>query len=434
MTEMSEDHARTSLRARGEGMANPGLRHAEITPYEDNPLINVCGQILSPAQTTRQLLHLPAAPKPGQDRPGHMLEHELGTIWRMHVPTQAGLQIAQTLDFMIRQGYVHRRPRSASTNRLLHGLPALGNEHAAIQLAAAVGGISGVGKSEAIQRALNLKPQVVVHTDDFPGMRGPLSQLLWLKLDVPESGRIADLAESLFRATDEALGTDYRRSLREGRIRSGANLAAEWLAKIRINFLGVLVLDEIQNLFKIATKARRTAANRGDHERPELGIVDDQALKFILTLTNTSKIPVLVAGTPDGMGALMSRMSTSQRISTAGFHEIPYAETAENAYFKRRFLPRLVDYQYLPEHMKLSDELGHLVHRLSGGVPRIAVALWVHGQRRAVDRGAKCLEFGDLQAAANGPLRLIQPAVAALLSQDPRRMAMYQDLLPTSIF
>lgn len=429
---MSEQRELPAQRARRTGETDSDGLESEITSYEDNPLINACGPILSLAQTARHLIHLPAVPKPGEARPKHMLEHDLGAVWRLHVPTQAGLQIAQTLDFMIRQGYVHQRPRAPSTNRLLHGLPAIGGEHAAIQLAAAVGGISGVGKSEALARALSMKPQVMVHSN-FPGMRGPLSQLLWLKVDVPESGRIADLAEVLFRATDDALGTDYRRNLRDGRIRSGASLAAEWLAKVRINFLGVLVLDEIQNLFKIATKAGRTAASRGGFDRPELGIVDDQALKFILTLTNTSKIPVCVAGTPDGMQALMTRMSTAQRLSSAGYHTFPHAETAEDSYFKKMFLPRLVDYQYLADRMELGDELRRLLHRLSGGVQRNSVALWVHAHRIAFGRDARCLAFEDLQAVADGPLRLMQPAISALLSQDPQRMARYQDLLPQSV-
>jgi hypothetical protein len=402
---------------------------ASVAAYEDNPLIEACGPILDRTQLARHLLHLPEIPPPGADRPAYLLEHDLLGIWRMHVPSPAGIEVAQTLDCMIRQGYVHRRPRSAATNRLLHGLPAIGGEHAAIQLAAAVGGVSGVGKSEALWRALSVRPQMTVHAQ-FPGMRGPLAQLLWLKVDVPESGSLSDLAETLFRALDEVLGTDYWQTVRKGRIRSGVYLAAEWLAKVRIHFLGILVIDEVQNLFKVATKARRTAALRGGHERPELGVADDQALKFILTLTNTSKIPVAVAGTPDGIGALTTRMSTSQRISTAGFREIPHAESPEDGYFKKMFLPRLASYQYLPERLEPSDELRHLVHRLSAGVARISVALWIHGQRCAIGRGARCLALGDLQAAANGPLKLIQPAVAALLSQDPRRMSLYQDLLP----
>jgi hypothetical protein len=275
---------------------------ASVAAYEDNPLIEACGPILDRTQLARHLLHLPEIPPPGADRPAYLLEHDLLGIWRMHVPSPAGIEVAQTLDCMIRQGYVHRRPRSAATNRLLHGLPAIGGEHAAIQLAAAVGGVSGVGKSEALWRALSVRPQMTVHAQ-FPGMRGPLAQLLWLKVDVPESGSLSDLAETLFRALDEVLGTDYWQTVRKGRIRSGVYLAAEWLAKVRIHFLGILVIDEVQNLFKVATKARRTAALRGGHERPELGVADDQALKFILTLTNTSKIPVAVAGTPDGIGA-----------------------------------------------------------------------------------------------------------------------------------
>lgn len=429
---MAEQRERTRRRLDGDPRSDGA--DPDISAYANNPLIDACGPILSAKELTRMLIHIPSVPVVDEiRRPGHLLDHAVGDIWRMHMPTAEGIQVAQNMDFMLRQGYVHRRPGTAATNRLLHGRPAMGNAAAAVQLATAVGGIPGAGKSEAIFRALNLKPQVAVHPQ-FPGMAGPLLQLLWLKLDVPESGRMHDLAGALFRATDEALGTDFSEIFLGGRHRSGAALAAEWVRKVRSNFLGILVLDEVQNLFKIATKAIRTKkSTRDDGGRPELGIQDDQALKFVLTLTNTSKIPVVVAGTPDGIGALMTRMSTSQRISTAGYYEIPYAVTADDPYFSKYFFPTLWSCQYLPERLENTDELRRAVHRLSGGVARMAVALWIHGQKLANGRGAKRMEIADLQAASDGPLRLNQPAIAALLSQDPQRMSRYQDLLPRSV-
>lgn len=411
----------------------PGHDDAQtIEAYRGNILIDACGPILSPKQLLKAFMELPKEPIPGSGVPAYLLEHELAAIFRLHVPTEAGLDIAATIDVMIRQGYMHRRPSSASTwRRIMLGQNAAPSE-TPLQLAGVVGGLSGVGKSNAIERALRLKSQVVIH-EAFPGLVGPVKQMIWLKVDVPESGRVGDLAEMLCLATDQILGTAYRKDVFSGRSRPAPALAREWLAKVACHFPGIVVLDEIQNLFKIETKAVRQVARSRHDARPPLRIKDDETLKLVLTMTNTSKIPFLGAGTPDGIEAFTSRMSTSQRLSTAGFYQIPHAETPDDAYFRKTFFPILLRYQWLPRKLEASDDLRRLVHQLSGGIARICAALWIHAQRRALKRGADILATEDLIYASEYPMKLVRPAVQALLSQDPSRMALYEDLLPRGL-
>lgn len=398
--------------------------------YEDNILITACGPILSPVEIGRRLIHLPPIASFDPNTPTYILEHELAALWRLHIPTATGVSLAQTIDIMTRQGYVHRSPKDPGTWQHIYQNPNLDYEHTPIQLAAAVVGIAGTGKSTALERALNLRRQVVIH-DRFPGLVGPMRQLMWIKVEVPGSGKIGDLVENLVRATDAVLGTQYTQEILGGRRRNGATLAHEWLAKIRSHFLGLLILDEIQNLFKIQTKEVRKSATRKDQERPPLRIVDDEALKFILTLTNSTKIPVIVCGTPEGIDAFSSRMSTSQRLSTAGVHRMQHAISADDMFFSKRLIPELIKYQLLPRHIAISDELLRLVHTLSGGVLRITIALWIHAHRHAFARKATELQFGDFQHAAENALCTLRPSVLALLSNDPRRMQLYQDLLPS---
>ena len=400
-----------------------------VAVYEGNELIAACGPILSPIEIGKRLLHLPVMPEVHAGIPAHVLEHELAALWRLHIPTATGIALAQTVDVMTRQGYVHRNPTDPQTWRQLydHGLSQA--SYSPIQLAAAVVGIPGTGKTTALERALMLKRQVVTH-ENFPGLVGRVHQLLWIKIDVPGSGKIVDLVESLVRATDLALGTHYTDQILDGRRRSGATLAHEWIAKVGCHFLGVVVLDEIQNLFKIQTKAVRKSAAHNSEERPELRIVDDEALKFLLTLTNTSKIPVIVAGTPEGIDAFSNRMSTSQRLITAGIHTLTHAAAADDHFFMTRLFPQLIKNQWLPEHLPASDGLRLLLHELSGGILRICIALWVHAHRHAYSRRGTQLRFDDFQHAADNALVTLRPAVLALRSNDPRRLQRYQDLLP----
>lgn len=403
-------------------------RPPTLDRYRDNILIEACGSILSREETAKCLLHLP--PRPSQNDlalPPHFLAHAPQALRSMHIPTAAGLDLAQSIDIMIREGYVDRCPSAATTWQRIYDVPRLVNPNALVSPGATVVGPSGTGKSSAIQRALNLRPQLVVH-DRFPHLAGPVRQLIWLKIDVPSSGALKDLVRSFAHAADRVLGTDYEDRLGKGRD-SADSMARRWLTLISSHFLGVLVLDELQNLFKIETKAarRERPADRG---RPLLRIKDDDALKFILTVMNGSRIPVLACSTPDGIQAIGTRTAALQRLVTNGRHYIAHAKTPDDEFFRKMFFPKLTGYQWLPERLPDTPDVRATFHRLSGGIARIGVTLWTQANQRAIMRGARGLTLDDLHFTGLDTLAPLQPAIQALLSEDPNRLMLYEDLLP----
>ncbi len=401
-----------------------------VEAYAGNVLIDACGPILSQAEILRRLIYLPPVPANVDATPIHIRKHLLADILRMHIPTSEGLALAESIGFMIRQGYVHRNPASSATWQRIYAPGATDSSHSAVQLGSTVVGLSGVGKSTAVERALALFPQVVIH-ESFPRLANPVRQLVWLKVDVPQSGKIRELVENMAIATDSALGTNYAEELLSSSVKSGGTLANLWLGKVFCHFPGLLVLDEIQNLFKIERKAVREAAARAKViKRPELRVADDEALKLILNLTNTTKIPVLACGTPDGIDALGARMSTIQRLVTAGCHRIPHAVSVDDDFFRNRLFPQLCKYQWQVDPLEPSDEFRHLLHVLSGGIFRICMALWIHAHRRSFERGGSQLALEDFRYAAVNSLAPLQPAVKAILSGDPRLQLQYEDLLP----
>ncbi len=410
-----------------ESTAETDIESFEIPHYVDNLLIEACGPILSTVQIAARLTFLPKLPGADVNLPVHVKAHLALVIKRIHLPTKEGIEIARMIDVMMRQGYVHRKPTEASTWRRIYDRKDSDPSHIAVQIGASVGGLPGTGKTTAIEMALRLKDQVVVH-QKFPGMASPVRQLLWIKIDVPSSGKVVDLAEALARATDAALGTKYADELLSGRSKRGITLANEWLAKVACHFVGLIVLDEVQNFFKLETKKERARNGQTRNAHPVLRIADDEALKFVLTLTNSTKIPILISGSPDGMRAFTTRMSTSQRFSTGGYHEIPHAVTADDHYFKTILFPHLAQYQWFPKTLPATDELRRHVHRLSGGISRIYMALWYHAQIHAFSRRAEVLELNDFDYAANHQLKLLREPVQALLSNSEARMAPYQDL------
>lgn len=397
--------------------------------YQNNPLIDACGPPLSTLNIAKRLVHLPPAPSAGLALPREAIDHHLAGLWRLHIPSDAGIGIARSIDVMMRQGYVHRNPQAPATWRRIYSQ--IGDEAAVspVQLAATVTGLAGMGKTTAIERALQLYPQVVCH-DSFPGLMGPVKQLLWLKVDVPASGKIRDLVEAFAHATDAALGTSMTEDLIGRRSVSGATLAHRWLQRISCHFPGIFVLDEVQNLFKIERKSvREVTSRRPVSARPALRIVDDESLKLVLTVTNWSKIPLMTSSTPDGLEAFNTRMSTSQRLLTAGLHMLPRPESPDDAFFGRHFVPALCRYQWLPRKIPLSQELRALLFELTAGIPRICVTLWIHAHQHAVRRGADGLDFTDFTYAAANALAPLRAAVRALVSGDPQGMRRYEDAL-----
>jgi hypothetical protein len=400
-----------------------------IAIYRDNPLIEACGPILSKEAMFQKLSHLPEPPSAIRNIPFHERRHMILELWNLHIPTQVGMEIAAVITEMIMQGYSQCRPGTPEFFRRFYKNP-LPVFH---PIASSVEGISGMGKTVAIDRALRLFNQFVVHKQ-FPGYVSPVTQLIWLKVDAPASGKLIDLAVNLMRALDNALGTEHFEKALSKNSKRGADLFNEWLGIANKYFLGFIVIDEIQNLFKLAPlKARRS---RQDTFSPkhELRLVEDEVLKLILSITNTWGIPVMVSGTPDGIGALGTRMAVAQRIASHGYHQFLRPSSSTDSTFRNCTLEGLAQYQWVTNHVQLDDQFADLFYSLTAGVPRICNALWIAAHSVAFDEGRDELKHNDFIHASERHLSAIKPAVGALLSNDPGRLRRYEDVLPQKSF
>ena len=395
-----------------------------ITEYADNILIDACGDVPSEEILAQELSNFPQVPTGLSGIPSHIRLHQMGVLHDLHVPTREGIRIATTIDFLIRQSYALRDPKAPYVWRHLYDQSSSLNTR---PLMGAVFGVSGCGKTKAIERTLSRYKQVFVH-ENFPGLVGPFSQLLWLKIDVPGSGKAKDLAEQLMLAFDQALRQPYFSSQFQSSSRSGTSMLHAWLKKAQSQFLGVLVLDEVQNLFKLATAAQRKKHSSLE-DRPSLRVVEDSTLRFILTLANTSGIAIFIAGSPDGLDAFSTRFSTTQRISATGFHLMKPIKSTEDPYYRKFFIPILHRYQWLDIKLPLDDELLSQLFHLSAGIPRIISTIWFVAQRYALEKRSKTISIADLNLAMSMYMPQIIPAIEALRSNDPRKLYLYEDIV-----
>ena len=404
-------------------------------PYAGNLLTVPLGPILSRAEVARHLSFLPSFPPEIASIPKHIRVHLLMQLRDLHIASQEDLRLQQSIDLMVRQSYRYRDPQAPQTWSLLMGEKIAHRTERAPAMAAVGVGHSGTGKTEGSLRCLGLYPDKVIHHPDFPNLVGTHHQVVWQSVDVPASGRSADLAANLMTTWEETMAKHapervgrFAASLGRER-RDGQKMLDEWRQVALAHFLGILHLDEVQNFFKLPSLAKRRKAN-GTPGDLELSIVEDQCLKWILSLTNTWQIPLLLTGTPDGVGALTKRLANIQRFVTCGYHPFRHFEHADDLAYSKGFVGQLARYQFVATPLAVTSDLLELILLLTGGIPRLIVALWIAAHRVAFERPKEDdLRIDDFKKAADTYLAPVGPAVAALRSKDPRLMARYEDLI-----
>lgn len=411
-------------------------------PYAGNILIDRLGPILDRPSAAGALTFLPPRPENPGAVPKYLRLRYLIQLRDFHWTSLEGLRIHESIDMAVRDSYRYRDPLSPSTWSVIGG-EALAHKTPRAPAMAVLGvGLSGSGKTQAILRPLSIYPCQVVTHETFPHVVGSHHQLVWLSVDVPASGRSDDLAAELMTAFDAAMEKhlpDWQKRFATAvarNRRNGQQMLDEWRQVALAHFLGALHLDEIQNFFKLPTLKKRRSKSQ-DPADLELSIIEDQCLKWVLTLMNTWQIPVILSGTPDGVGALMKRFANTQRFVSGGYHPIKHFESADDiAFFSTDsrvpgFLNVLGMYQYMAEALAITKEVANVIYELSGGIPRLIIALWVAAHRVALESpNSDRLTVEDFKTAAATFLSPVAPAIAALRSKDPRQISRYEDLMP----
>jgi len=396
-------------------------------PYAGNRLCQL-GPIPSREDALARLLELPPRPGGMGDVPRHIRVHHLMRLRDLHIPSEMEVRLAESIDLMLRDGYRYRDPDVPSTFAMINGESLRRKRPAPPAIGAAVGGVSGTGKTEGSLRCLSCYPQTIFH-ESFPGIVESHQQVVWQSVEVPASGKAEDLARALMFAWTKTTGSGrFTGLLAKDKFRNPMQALDEWRHVASAHFLGILHLDEVQNFFKINTLEQRRKRKASDGPA-ELSIVEDQCLRWILSLLNSWGIPVLFSGTPDGVGAFTKRLSTAERIVVGGAHQFDPFSTWNEPAFKKHFLGQLRHYQYTKVKLTFNDAVAELIHHLTAGVPRIIIALWIGANRLALEDAKDALTVEHLRQASEAYLAPLSPAVSALLSQDPLRLARYEDLV-----
>ncbi|WP_454737257.1 AAA family ATPase [Cupriavidus necator] len=218
-------------------------------------------------------------------------------------------------------------------------------------------GGSGLGKSSVVHRVLSFLPQVIKHE------KYAIYQLVWLKVDCTTNGSINDLILWIIQAADRALGSNY-----ESLLRSRSTYPERVAVAVKIfrdHYVGLLVLDEIQNVMEIGT-----------------GRIKDN---FFTGFPNIGDTPIMHIGLPIVLARMPQTLHPLRRLADDGITPLGVQmELGEWALY----LDELVRYQWTQESASI-EEIADVMGELTQRIPGLASRLWQIAQARAIESEAK---------------------------------------------
>jgi hypothetical protein len=390
----------------------------ELEEYMDNPFIEALPHIFCEEEVVDRFSVSPVISGEDKIKPTNIRYHIIKRIKNFIQPLPIHFTIERRFSTLIRRGYLARNPMDKTFLERLRILNELKDEKfddkelnrrmGHIRTTAdsmSIIGISGMGKSTAIERILLMYPQIIKH-EEYRGKYFSRTQIVWLKIDCPYDGSLSALSKSFFKAIDDLLGTRYLDKFGYlNRVTSTMMLHMTTLASMY--GIGVLVIDEIQYLLN--------AKNNSEEEM----------LNFFVTLSNTVGIPTVLLGTSKAQ-RLFTDFKKGRRAVSEG--AVMWDRMAKDSVEWQFFLETLWDFQGLKNMQSISEKIKDVFYDECQGITAIAVTLFILAQERALAESKEEITTSILRATAKEDLYIIQPMIKALRNNDYFEIMKYEDI------
>ncbi|MEC1158165.1 ATP-binding protein [Cytobacillus horneckiae] len=394
-----------------------------LTEYAHNPFIEALPPIFEEDEVLDRFMVTPRISQQDKQSETNIRYHVLKRVKNFIQPLPIHFEVERRLSTLIRRGYLARNPLDKTfleRIRLLHQLRE--NEEQAHKYidkrlnyirstadSLSIIGISGIGKTTAIERLLLMYPQVIKH-DTYEEQLFNRTQIVWLKIDCPYDGSLSTLCKSFFKAIDDLLGTRYLEKFGYlNRITSTMLLHMTTLASMY--GIGVLVIDEIQHLLH----------SKNDQE---------EMLNFFVTLSNTVGIPTVLIGTSKAQQLFKGNFRQARRAASDG--AIIWDRMTEDSEEWEFFLETLWELQCLKKRSELTEEVKKAFYEECQGITSVAVNLFILAQERALfdeNNSDEKITVKVLKQTAKKDMKIIQPMLTAIRENDFAAMYKYEDIM-----
>lgn len=363
--------------------------------YAGNPWIEALPNIPSDQEIFQNLEEKIPYEETERELPDYIRKEAVNSLTQLLIPLSQNGEVARKVYSAIREGYLNRNPLSQRMKTVSTQIQqcvitrdssfrSLSNSNANANGFCIVGD-SGLGKTTAVKKALNIFPQVITH-QQYGDTPFNSNQLVWLHLECPHDCSVKALITNFFMQFDRIMNDNtYYKYAAGGRI-SVDQMIPQMALIAQRHGLGLLVIDEIQNLSR---------AKSGGAEK---------MLSFIVQLVNTIGVPVLLMGTPNAIPFLSTNLMTIRRSAGQQGMTKLHPLTLQSSDWKN-FLRNLWKYQWTRDKSPLSNNISELLHTYSAGNIDAAIKIYMHAQRIAISRervgGNGVIDAYALHAAAH---------------------------------
>ena len=234
-------------------------------------------------------------------------------------------------------------------------------------------GSSGIGKSSAISRALNL-----IKANNVIEIEQPYTKILpCLTVQCPFDSSVKGLLIEILRKVDGQLGTTYNTSIK----RATTDVLIGSVSQVCLNHIGMLVVDEIQNV--VNSKNGKSL------------------IGSLTQLINNSGISICMVGTPESEIFFEQAMQLARRSVGLKYSALPYDVGFYN------ICKQLYSYQYVKNTSELTDGIVEWLYQHSSGVISVVVSLIHDAQEISIMNGREILDINTLEEAYQQRLSML---------------------------
>lgn len=393
-------------------------KEQEIEEYSCNPFIEALPKIFTEEDVIEKFTVLPSISQKDRNKAENLRYHIIKRAKSFIQPLPIHIKLERKISALIRRGYLSRNPLDKKFLQKLAQLnkfddnsirrnvlkEQLDNIRSTADSLSVIG-ISGIGKTTAIERLLLMYPQVIRHFK-YKGNNLTRTQITWLKIDCPYDGSLSTLSKSFFTAIDDVLGTRYLEKFGySNRVTSSMMIN---MTKLAWRYgIGILVIDEIQHLL-----------NTKDNM--------EEMLNFFVTLTNTVGIPTILIGTSKAQKVFGGNFRQARRAASEG--SVMWDRMKRDSDEWRFFIESIWDFQGLKKIAKLTDELIDAFYDECQGITAVAVNLFILAQERALQENKEEITIDIIRKTAKNDLKMIKPMIKALRNNNLAQIIKYEDI------
>lgn len=241
-------------------------------------------------------------------------------------------------------------------------------------------GISGVGKSSAIARSIEL-----ITGNRLIEIEEPYTKIVpILQVQCPFDASPKGMLLEILRTVDDCLGSAYYRSgTRNG---TTTDILIGLVSQVCLNHVGVLVIDEIQNVIK----------NRNG----------TLLIGVLMQLINCSGVSIVNVGTPECISFFETETQLARRSLGLRYKELPYDE------FFIELCGVLFQYQYTKHKAEPTVGMISWLYEHSGGIVANVVSLIHDAQEIAILNNTEIIDMKNMNAAYENRMGMLHSKLA----------------------